>query len=184
MPEYALKGGSITGVTAGNGLTGGGTEGNLTLNVGAGAGISVGADQVGIKAGGVTNAMLAAGAVTDAKISGKISGSKISSAGLNADKLDGLDSTAFVKKAGDTMTGDLKVSGYLYADGGVGGKYLVVNGSGGEKAFMGGEGTGLDIEIGSLNPAVTLVQCGTRPRATCDQPFSWLPPDEWRDQIS
>ena len=41
--------GTITGVTAGNGLTGGGTSGSVTLNVGAGAGISVAADAVACK---------------------------------------------------------------------------------------------------------------------------------------
>ena len=38
--------GDITGVTAGNGLTGGATSGSATLNVGAGSGISVTADAV------------------------------------------------------------------------------------------------------------------------------------------
>ena len=40
--------GDIQGVTAGDGLTGGGTSGTVTLNVGAGTGISVAADTVGI----------------------------------------------------------------------------------------------------------------------------------------
>jgi hypothetical protein len=61
----------------------------------------------------VTTAKIAAGAVTDAKIKGPISGSKISSTGLNADKLDGLDSTAYVKKSGATMTGPLDMNGNL-----------------------------------------------------------------------
>ena len=47
--------GDITGVTAGNGLTGGATSGAATLNVGAGNGISVTADAVSAKAGsGIT----------------------------------------------------------------------------------------------------------------------------------
>lgn len=45
--------GDITGVTAGNGLTGGATSGTATLNVGAGAGISVTADAVALATSGV-----------------------------------------------------------------------------------------------------------------------------------
>jgi hypothetical protein len=46
------SGGTITGVTAGNGLTGGGSSGSVTLNVGAGAGITVAADLVSVNFAG------------------------------------------------------------------------------------------------------------------------------------
>ena len=56
LAENAAPG--ITAVTAGAGLTGGGTTGEVTLNVGAGDGISIGADGVGLASGGVTPAKI------------------------------------------------------------------------------------------------------------------------------
>ena len=47
--------GDITNVSAGNGLTGGGSTGSVTLNVGAGTGISVAADTVGLDYLGTNN---------------------------------------------------------------------------------------------------------------------------------
>lgn len=60
--------GDITGVTAGAGLTGGGTSGAVTLNVVAGAGIDVAANSVAIADDGVSTAKIAGGAVTEEKL--------------------------------------------------------------------------------------------------------------------
>ena len=77
---------------------------------------------------------------------------------VTAAKLD----TAYVKKTGDDITGNLTVSGNV----GVGtttptqklhvwGNYLLVEGGAGEKAYFGGDGIGNDLQIGSLNATVS-----------------------------
>ncbi len=56
--------GDIEGVTAGNGLIDGGTTGTVTLNVGAGAGITVNADNVALTSGVVTTGAKTYGSAT------------------------------------------------------------------------------------------------------------------------
>ncbi len=61
LPTGTSEGdGDITAVEAGQGLTGGGAEGDVTLNVGAGDGIEVGDNAVGVADGGITQAKLSA----------------------------------------------------------------------------------------------------------------------------
>lgn len=62
---------TVTGVVAGNGLTGGGTEGSVTLAVDVdGATIEINADKVRVKDAGITTAKIADGAVTAKKLVG------------------------------------------------------------------------------------------------------------------
>ncbi len=68
LAENASGGGTITGVTAGAGLSGGGTSGTVTLAVGAGQGIQVGADLVALADGGVTKPKLSASGGTSGQL--------------------------------------------------------------------------------------------------------------------
>ena len=87
--------GDITGVTAGNGLTGGGSSGDVTLAVGVDdSSIEINSDALRVKATGITNAMLA-GSIASSKLAGSIADSKLSTittankVGLAALDLDG-----------------------------------------------------------------------------------------------
>jgi hypothetical protein len=98
LAENAAPG--ITEVTAGAGLAGGGTSGNVTLDVGAGAGISVTADQVSIADLGVTTAKLAPNAVTAAKIAdGAVSKNNLAAAGGTSGQVLGTDGPNLVWQA-------------------------------------------------------------------------------------
>ncbi len=64
----AAFGSGLTEVSAGDGLTGGGTTGAVNLTVGAGEGITVGADSVSVSDLGITTAKIADNAVVSSKI--------------------------------------------------------------------------------------------------------------------
>jgi hypothetical protein len=60
--------GDITGVTAGAGMTGGGSSGAVTLNVIGGAGMNVTADAIAIADDGIVQSMISGGAVSNEKL--------------------------------------------------------------------------------------------------------------------
>lgn len=117
------SGGTITGVTAGRGLTGGGSTGIVTLDVGAGAGIAVDASGVSVATGGITTGMLADGAVTGPKLAdGAVGTAELASGAVTGHKL----------AAGAVGTAELAsgavTKAKLSAAGGVAGQVLGTNG--------------------------------------------------------
>ncbi|HPW54356.1 MAG: hypothetical protein KA072_01360 [Thermoanaerobaculaceae bacterium] len=134
LAENSSGGGTITGVVAGAGLTGGGTTGSVTLDVGAGVGIKVDANAVGLADGGVSTAKLANGAVTKVKLSasGGTSGQVLGTDGSNlvwqaAGSGGGGDITAVHAGSGLTgggTSGDVSLS---VATGGITGAMLAAN---------------------------------------------------------
>lgn len=89
-------GGTITGIAAGTGLTGGGTTGSVTLAIQNG-----GVNTSQLADGAVATAKLADNSVTDAKIVG-VSGAKVSGAvatATNASQLGGIAPTGFIQNS-------------------------------------------------------------------------------------
>jgi len=167
--------GDITAVTAGTGLSGGGTSGPVSLEFSTSWGDAryveegqsgsvtsamiaddtitqsdiatngVGASE--IASGAVGNSELANGAVTSVKIADGATLVEIldddgAGSGLDADKLDGLDSSAYVggndNLGNHTATQNIRLNGhYLSGDGGNEGVYVAGNG---------------DVGIGTSNP--------------------------------
>lgn len=102
--------GDPTTVTAGNGLTGGGSGATVTLNVGAGAGMNLSADAIGIADLGVTDAMAQdnltiAGGTVDNSV---IGGTTPAAGTFTTLTVDGTTMTpeVFARKASDSCIGN------------------------------------------------------------------------------
>ena len=99
--SFTNDAGDIESVAAGDGLTGGGTSGAVTLNVGSGYGITVNAD--GIE-------------VTNAEITALVTKSLIDGLGVDASTLDGIDSADFALDADLTTANVAEVTNLYYTD--------------------------------------------------------------------
>lgn len=107
----AASGGSVTSVTAGNGLSGTSAVGDITLSIPTG-----GVKSAMLAANSVTEGKIALNAVTDPKILGPISSFKIeqgAGSSLNADMLDGAHAAAFLRKSNPVVSGDIEVTGNI-----------------------------------------------------------------------
>jgi len=108
-------------------------------------------DQMAFRVGGEERMTLDASGLT---VAGVIAGNGSGLSQLNAANLatgtlaEGrLSANVALRAGGNTFSGNQIISG----------GYLKVNGPSGEQAYLGGDGAGGDVEVGSLNPAVGAV---------------------------
>lgn len=124
--------GDITGVTAGTGLTGGGTTGAVSLNINfSGSGVASTASrsdhthtEADITSGTVDETRIDPDITRDSEIMPTVLANDGNASGVDADLFDGMESSSFmsagtdnwVDTTGDTMNGDLLVYGIVDID--------------------------------------------------------------------
>ena len=115
---YTTTTGDITAVVAGDGLTGGATSGSATVDVGAGTGITVNANDIAVNMGAFSTSDLSEGtnqyhtsSRVNSLIDARVTNSFVDALNVDADTLDGISSASFLRSdASDSHSGDITPS--------------------------------------------------------------------------